>query len=85
MRENPFLIGLYGTFLKERQEYIKKNLKPGDDRKTLTADEMSEFYKAFLDKNWKMHVSYNFEWYKRNFNLLYLACRVNLESLWKHS
>lgn len=71
--------------LQERQEYIKNNLKPGDDRQTLTADEMSEFYKAFLDRNWKVHVNYNFEWYKRNFTLLYLAFRVNLESLWRHT
>lgn len=40
---------------------------------------MSEFYKKFLDDNWKIHLKYNFEWYKRNFELLFLTLRVNLE------
>lgn len=50
----------------------------GEDRQ-LTADEMSDFYKKFLDQNWETHLNYNMEWYKRNFSLLYLAFRVNLE------
>ncbi|KAF2905452.1 hypothetical protein ILUMI_00725 [Ignelater luminosus] len=65
-------------FIKEKESYIKSHLNPNDERKTLTADEMSEFYKAFLDHNWKTHVKYNFEWYSRNFTLLFLALKVNL-------
>lgn len=34
---------------------------------------MSEFYKKFLDENWKLHVSYNLEWYKKNFEIIYLS------------
>lgn len=40
---------------------------------------MSKFYKDFLDKNWEHHVKYNFEWYKQNFALLFLAFRVYVE------
>lgn len=56
-----------------------------DGNRALTADEMSEFYKRFLDDNWKIHVNYNFEWYKRNFELLFLALRVSLENVIRNS
>jgi len=42
---------------------------------------MSEFYKAFLDKNWRMHFYYNISWYMKNFELLFLSARVNIEKL----
>jgi hypothetical protein len=44
----------------------------------LTADEMSVFYKTFLDKNWKVHVQYNAEWYRKNIALVILALRVKI-------
>lgn len=53
------------------------------DKQNLTADEMSVFYKAFLDKNWKLHLNYNVEWYKKNFALLSLAIRVKLMKLFR--
>lgn len=53
------------------------------DKQNLTADEMSVFYKAFLDKNWKLHLNYNKEWYKKNFTLLRLAIRVKLNKLFR--
>ncbi|XP_049866827.1 COA8 family protein CG14806, mitochondrial isoform X3 [Pectinophora gossypiella] len=46
-------------FFQDRDEYLKKNLPEG--KQNLTADEMSVFYKAFLDKNWKTHIQYNIE------------------------
>ncbi|CAH2074719.1 unnamed protein product, partial [Iphiclides podalirius] len=46
-------------FFQEREEYLKKNLPDG--KQNLTADEMSVFYKSFLDKNWKTHITYNME------------------------
>ncbi|KAJ8932720.1 hypothetical protein NQ314_014415 [Rhamnusium bicolor] len=66
-------------FIKERQEYIKLHLMKCDDKQQLTADEMSEFYKKFLDENWNTHVKYNFEWYKKNLILLIFALGVNIE------
>lgn len=63
----------------KRQEYIDKHQVPGEETRQLSADEMSEFYKSFLDSNWKTHLKYNAEWYKKNFALLFLALRVSLE------
>lgn len=63
----------------ERESYLKNNLPEG--KSNLTADEMSVFYKAFLDKNWKAHINYNIEWYKKNVTLLGLAIRVKLQNL----
>lgn len=67
--------------LQEKEAYIKSQQKEGEERKQLTADEMSDFYKTFLDKNWYLHLNYNREWYKRNFTLLYLSLRVYLEKM----
>ncbi|KAJ1527509.1 hypothetical protein ONE63_007481 [Megalurothrips usitatus] len=71
------------AFVKEGNEFRTKKLgsSKDSDKKSLNAEEMSEFYKAFLDKNWKTHVSYNFEWYRKNFSLLILAFRVQLSKI----
>lgn len=70
----------YNNF-QEREEYLKQNLPEG--KQTLTADEMSVFYKSFLDKNWKAHITYNLQWYKKNVILLKLAFQVRLRRLLK--
>ncbi|KAK9501644.1 hypothetical protein O3M35_012335 [Rhynocoris fuscipes] len=68
-------------FTKERKEF-EKNLKanrPADGAELpLTADEISVFYKSFLDKHWKTHFWYNIEWYRHNLTLLSLAFRVEI-------
>ncbi|RVE54950.1 hypothetical protein evm_000317 [Chilo suppressalis] len=46
-------------FFQEREEYLRKNLPIG--KENLSADEMSVFYKSFLDRNWKSHIAYNKE------------------------
>lgn len=66
-------------FIKEKQEYVNARLAKCEGKQALTADEMSEFYKKFLDDNWSIHVKYNFEWYKKNFTLLLMALRANVE------
>ncbi|CAK1552662.1 unnamed protein product [Leptosia nina] len=68
-------------FFKERENYLKNNLPEG--KSNLTADEMSVFYKAFLDKNWKIHINYNIEWYKKNVTLLGLAIKVKFRQLFR--
>jgi len=50
---------------------------------TLTADDMSVFYKQFLDKNWRSHVDYNFAWYKKNIKILFLGIAVKISQLFK--
>lgn len=48
---------------------------------SVTADEMSVFYKKFLDKNWKNHIDYNISWYKQNLKILILEIKVRLSKL----
>ncbi|XP_059061796.1 COA8 family protein CG14806, mitochondrial [Achroia grisella] len=68
-------------FFQEREEYLKRNLPEG--KQNLSADEMSVFYKAFLDKNWQSHITYNIEWYKKNIKLLQLAIQVKLRRVFR--
>ncbi|XP_076043080.1 cytochrome c oxidase assembly factor 8 isoform X2 [Oratosquilla oratoria] len=75
-------------FKKMKADFIKKRLEEKyantvEDQKRLTADEMSEFYKAFLDLHRTQHIEYNKEWYKRNFRILYLSAYVRLQSFLK--
>ncbi|XP_055710471.1 COA8 family protein CG14806, mitochondrial [Phlebotomus papatasi] len=63
-------------FFEERDEFIAANRRHTGEN--LSADEMSVFYKAFLDKNWKIHWYYNISWYIKNISLLLLALRVEL-------
>nr|CAD7267507.1 unnamed protein product [Timema shepardi] len=69
------------SFFKERKAFMEAR-SPADmspsGTTTVSADEMSVFYKAFLDKNWKIHLDYNIEWYRRNIGLVFLAFWVNM-------
>jgi len=67
------------NFIKEKERYIKQHTTK--EKQQLNADEMSEFYKDFLNKYWKDHVKYNFEWYGKNFTLLFLSLRVSIQKL----
>ncbi|CAG9817362.1 unnamed protein product [Phaedon cochleariae] len=66
-------------FIKQRQEFINSHQVEGQEKRQLSADEMSEFYKRFLDENWLTHIRYNNEWYKKNLTMLFLALKVSLE------
>ncbi|KAM8781860.1 cytochrome c oxidase assembly factor 8 [Rhynchonycteris naso] len=78
------------TFLKEKEEFIRSRLEakglglrmePGQ-KATLNAEEMADFYKEFLSKNFQKHMYYNRDWYKRNFAITFLMGRVALERIW---
>lgn len=68
-------------FFDERLAFVETNRKSVEQ--AMTADEMSVFYKEFLDKNWRLHFYYNLSWYIKNWTMLFLALRVELESLSK--
>ncbi|XP_055912484.1 COA8 family protein CG14806, mitochondrial [Eupeodes corollae] len=68
-------------FYDEKEDFIRLHKEAGIDE--LSADKMSEFYKAFLDKNKKMHVYYNISWYLKNFDLLVLSGQVNVQKLFR--
>lgn len=71
--------------MKEKEDFIRQNGHSGEDKgdkqasSGLSDDEMSVFYKQFLDENHQMHVQYNFMWYRKNLELLIMAFRVELE------
>ncbi|ESO87739.1 hypothetical protein LOTGIDRAFT_127290, partial [Lottia gigantea] len=70
------------NFVKEKDKFVEARLKlKRDGENTLSAEEMSEFYREFLNKNYKSHVQYNLEWYKRNISLLGPAFKVSIHRL----
>ncbi|ENN74978.1 hypothetical protein YQE_08435, partial [Dendroctonus ponderosae] len=69
--------GISGLNWGKKAQFVKE--RTCEAKPQLNADEMSEFYREFLNANWQNHVKYNFEWYRRNFALLGLALRVSLE------
>ncbi|KAG8514454.1 LOW QUALITY PROTEIN: Apoptogenic protein 1, mitochondrial [Galemys pyrenaicus] len=48
----------------------------------LSAEEMADFYKEFLSRNFQKHVHYNRDWYRRNFAITFFMGKVALERLW---
>lgn len=67
------------VYFQEKEDFIKENRT--EDNDTLSADKMSEFYKKFLDENWKKHFEYNRDWYKKNFEMLVLSFRVKVQPI----
>ena len=97
-------------FKQGRENFIKNILEtkyPDEpDKSTLSADEMSQFYRyspfktssfnipliilssillqyfrEFMNRQWKGHVEYNKEWQKRNWTIIFLSARVKLQRL----
>ncbi|XP_030070104.1 cytochrome c oxidase assembly factor 8 [Microcaecilia unicolor] len=79
------------TFHKEKEEFILSRLKASglkerDEngrKRTLTAEQMADFYKDFLCKNFDKHACYNRDWYKRNFSITYLMGLVAIKRIWR--
>uniref|UniRef100_A0A4W2EGL8 Cytochrome c oxidase assembly factor 8 n=1 Tax=Bos indicus x Bos taurus TaxID=30522 RepID=A0A4W2EGL8_BOBOX len=78
------------TFHKEKEEFVRSRLKAkgldlrtaSGQKATLNAEEMAEFYKEFLSKNFQKHMYYNRDWYKRNFAITFFMGKVALERIW---
>lgn len=78
------------AFAKEKEEFIHSRLRakglgprtgPGQ-KATLSAEEMADFYKGFLSKNFQKHVRYNRDWYRRNLAITFFMGRVALQRVW---
>ncbi|GFN85596.1 Apoptogenic protein 1, mitochondrial [Plakobranchus ocellatus] len=65
-------------FFKEKGDFVKSIKSTGKDqsKKTTPAEQMSVFYRKFLNENRKDHLRYNKEWYKKNISLLWPAFLV---------
>ncbi|XP_039111756.1 cytochrome c oxidase assembly factor 8 [Hyaena hyaena] len=78
------------TFCREKEEFIHSRLKAkglelrtrSGQKATLDAEEMADFYKEFLSKNFQKHMYYNRDWYRRNFAITFFMGKVALERLW---
>ncbi|XP_054142820.1 cytochrome c oxidase assembly factor 8 isoform X1 [Melozone crissalis] len=72
------------AFRQEKEEFIYSRLKAkglemrdeSGQKATLSAEEMADFYKDFLSKNFKKHLQYNRDWYKHNFRITFLMGQV---------
>ncbi|KAM6202700.1 cytochrome c oxidase assembly factor 8 [Rhynchocyon petersi] len=79
------------TFRKEKEEFIHSRLRAkglgprteSGQKATLSAEEMADFYKEFLSKNFQKHRCYNRDWYRRNFAITLFMGKVVLERIWK--
>lgn len=78
------------TFNKEKEEFIYSRLQAkgsglrtkSSQRTALDAEEMADFYKEFLSKNFQKHMRYTRDWYKRNFAITFFMGKVALEKMW---
>ncbi|KAK7805886.1 hypothetical protein U0070_009100 [Myodes glareolus] len=74
----------------EKEEFICSRLQAkgsglrtkSGQRTALDAEEMADFYKEFLSKNFQKHMRYNRDWYKRNFAITFFMGKVALEKMW---
>ncbi|XP_011874078.1 PREDICTED: apoptogenic protein 1, mitochondrial isoform X2 [Vollenhovia emeryi] len=69
----------HNTSFTEEREQFKQMLKA--QGRIATADDMSVFYKQFLDKNWQSHFNYNIAWYKRNIKILFFGIASKISKL----
>ncbi|XP_074221059.1 cytochrome c oxidase assembly factor 8 isoform X3 [Camelus bactrianus] len=75
---------------REKEEFIHSRLKAkglglraeSGQKATLNAEEMADFYKEFLSKNFRKHMYYNRDWYKRNIAITFFMGKVALERIW---
>ncbi|KAM6171406.1 cytochrome c oxidase assembly factor 8 isoform 1-T1 [Erethizon dorsatum] len=78
------------TFSKEKEDFIHVRLRArglglgaeSGPKATLSAEDMADFYKEFLSKNFQKHMRYNRDWYRRNFAITFIMGRVALERIW---
>lgn len=68
-------------FQSSKKEFETNFLKQKNNTsdQTISADEISVFYKQFLDENWKNHMNYLFSWYRKNIHVTFLHLCVLLQ------
>jgi len=67
------------SFIKERKRF--QEMSKAQRKTALTTDDMSVFYKQFLDKNWQSHFNYNIAWYRRNIKILFFGLAAKISRL----
>ncbi|XP_068683610.1 COA8 family protein CBG23705, mitochondrial-like isoform X3 [Montipora foliosa] len=66
------------TFYQSKKAFLKvRGRDIGIETKKDFADDLSKFYKNFLDGHYQVHSQYLRVWYLRNFQLLWMALQVS--------
>lgn len=62
------------TFFKEKEDFVETIKQTTGEKASI--EELSQFYRKFLNDNRAAHLKYNREWYKKNISLLWPAVQV---------
>lgn len=68
-------------FNKSKADYIKRNFGNIDEQEALSHDQLSDFYRDFLEENRDRHVEYNRIWYGNHLSLLSNSINAKLSRL----
>eukprot|EP00128_Syssomonas_multiformis_P011951 Colp12_sorted_trinity150504_noHs@21317 len=60
------------------QQYKAKFIEEHGGKDKVTAEQLSKFYKDYLEENRKIHMAYNLKWWKLNAGLLMPAFQANI-------
>ena len=65
------------TFFKQKKEFIERT-KAASGTENDVSDNLSVFYKEFLENNHEVYMKYNNEWYRKNFGLIWKSVQASL-------
>lgn len=65
------------TFFQQKKEFIERT-KAASGTENDVSDNLSVFYKEFLEKNHDVYIKYNNEWYRKNFGLIWKSAQASL-------
>ncbi|KAH7730401.1 Protein Y39B6A.34 a [Aphelenchoides avenae] len=65
-------------FDEKKLQFVTQKKKELGPLGQISADDMSQFYKRFLDERSTQLAEYNWQWYRRNFALIWPALKVNV-------
>lgn len=68
-------------FNRRKTEYIKRNFGNMNEQEALSHDQLSDFYRDFLEENRDRHVRYNKIWYRNHLSLLHSSINAKLSRL----
>lgn len=68
-------------FNRSKAEYIRRNFGHMNEQEALSHDQLSDFYRDFLEENRDRHVRYNKIWYKNHISLLHSSICAKLSRL----
>ncbi|CAJ0591445.1 unnamed protein product [Cylicocyclus nassatus] len=75
---SAFWVKHNSLFDAKKAEFVEKKKKELGPLERMSANDLSVFYKDFLDSEHRNLMEYNKEWYHRNLALCWPALRVNM-------